>query len=60
MCLAKNEKDTKKTRQISRRMHSLINGKKCNHYKTVCCEGGIKLADIGTNNVREDELNTKL
>ena len=41
-------------------MHSLINGKKCNHYKTVCCEGGIKLADIGTNNVREDELNTKL
>ena len=26
--------------------------------KTVWCEGSIKLVDIGTNNVGEDELNT--
>ena len=26
-------------------------------YKTVGCEEGLKFSEIGTNNVREDELN---
>ena len=29
MCMAKNVKDTKHTRHISRRMHSVSNGEKC-------------------------------
>ena len=31
-----------------------------NLHKTVWCEVGIKLEDIGTRNVRDDELNPRL
>ena len=51
--MTKNGKDTKQTIHISRKMHFLGNGKECNLHKTVWCEGGLQLADIGTNNVRE-------
>ena len=50
-------KDTKHTRHISRRIQFWINGEEWNLYKTVWCEGGLKLSYIGTKNVREDELN---
>ena len=51
ICMAKNGKDTKHTRQVSRRMHFAINGEERNFKKTVCCEGGLQLEDIGTKNV---------
>ena len=56
----KNGKDTKQTRHIARKMYFLRNGEKCNFYKTLWCEGGLQLADIGIKNVMEDELNTIL
>ena len=40
-------------------MHLVRNGKESNLHKIVWCEGGLELADIGTNNVREDKLNTR-
>ena len=55
--MAKNGKDTKHTRQISRGIYFVINCEWFNLHKTLWCEGGLKLADIGTNNVREDGFN---
>ena len=36
------------------------NGEECNLHKTLWCEGGLQLSDIGTNNVRDDELNPRI
>ena len=58
--MAKNVKETKHTRKIDRRMNFVINDEDCNLHKTIWCEGGLKLEDIGTKNVREYELNTRL
>ena len=52
---AKNGKDTKHTRHISKRMIFKETAK-----SEICNEGGLKLADIGTKNVREDKLNNRL
>ena len=51
MCMAKNVKDTKSTRNIERIMHLVRNGEKYKMHKIDWCEGGIQLADIDTNNV---------
>ena len=56
MCMAKNGRDTKHTRHISRRMNFVRNGEKCNMHKIEWCEGGLQLADIGTKNVSEPDL----
>ena len=53
MCMAKNGKYTKHTRNISSRMHFVRNGEKCKMHKIEWCEGGLQLADIGTKNVSE-------
>ena len=53
----KNGKDTKHTIHISRIMYFVRNGEEYNLHKTVWCEGGLKPEDIGTKNVRKDELN---
>ena len=58
--MAKNGKDTKNTRQITRGIHFVINGEEFNFHKTVWFQGGLQLADIGTRNVREYELNPRL
>ena len=50
----------KNTKHIYRRMQFVINGKECNFQKILWCEGGLKLADIGKKNFRDDELNTRL
>ena len=60
MCMAKNGKDTKHTRHIARRIHFLSNGEKCKMHKIDWCEGGLQLADIGTNNVSESELTPRM
>ena len=54
ICIADNDKYTKYTRHISRLIHFLENGKKCNFHKTVWCKGSMQLSDIVTTNVRED------
>ena len=58
--MAKNVKNNKHTRHIYRKIHFVRNGEECNLRNTVWCEGGLKLKDIGTNNVRGDELNSRL
>ena len=60
MCMANNGKDTKHTRHISRRMHFVKNGEKCNMHKINFCEGGLQLADIGTKNVSEPDLTPRM
>ena len=57
VCTDKNGKDNKPTRKIPRRMHYVRRNEEINLYKTLWCEGGLQLTDIGTKNVREDELN---
>ena len=52
-----NDKDTKRTRHITRRMYFVRNAEEFNIYKTVWCEGGLNLANIGTKNCREEKLN---
>ena len=56
MCIANNGKDTKQTIHISRIMNSATNGEKCKMHKIDCCEGGLQLEDIATNNVGEHDL----
>ena len=56
--MANNFKDAKHTRHIAIRVHSVINGEKCQMYKIDWCEGGLQLAYIVTNNVVENYLNS--
>ena len=59
ICMSNNGKDTKHTRHIARRMHFVRNGENCKMHKIDRCEGGLQLADIGTKNLSEPDLNTK-
>ena len=58
--LWENGKDSKWTRHIARRLHFVRNGKKCKIHKIYWCEGGLQLVDIATNNVGENDLNTRI
>ena len=60
MCMAKNGKDTKYTRNISRRMHLLRNLEKCKMHKIDWCEGGLHLTDIYTKNVGDPDLTPRM
>ena len=60
MCMDKNGKDTKHTRHISRRIHSIRNGEKFKMHKIDWCEGGLQLSYIGTNNVSEPDLTPRI
>ena len=60
VCITNNGKDTKHTRQISRRAHFLRNGENCRMHKIDWCDGGLKLADIATRNVGENDLNNRI
>ena len=57
---AKNVKDAENTRNIARRMHFVRNGEKCKMHKIYWCEGGLQLADIGTKNVSEPDLTSRM
>ena len=48
MCIAKNGKDTKHTRHITRIMHLVRTGEECKMHKIDCSEGGLQLPDITT------------
>ena len=58
--IAKNGKDTKHTRHISRRMNFVRNIEKCKMHKIDWCEGGLNLADIGKKNVSEPDLTPRM
>ena len=58
--MAKNDKDTKHTRHIARRMNFVRNGEKCMMHKIDWCEGGLQLAYIGTRNVREPDITQRM
>ena len=60
MCMVKNGKDTKHTRHIARRIHFVRNGEKLKMHNIDGCEGGLQLADIGTNNLSEPDLTTRM
>ena len=60
MCMAKNGKDTKHTIHIARIINLVRNGEKCKMQKIDQCEGGLQLADIGTNNVSEPDLTPRM
>ena len=60
LCRAKNGKNTKHTRHIARRMHFVRNVEKYKIHKIDWCEGGMKLADIGTNNVGDPDLTPRM
>ena len=54
--MAKNGKDTKHTRHITRIIHLVSNSEKCKINKIDWCEGGLKLADISTKNAVNHDL----
>ena len=58
--MANNGKDTKHTRHIARIVCFVRNGEKCKMYRIEWCEGGLKLADIETKNVGENDLNHRM
>ena len=60
MCMAKHGRDTKHTRHIARRMNLARNGEKCKIQKIYWCEGGLQLADIGTDNLSEPDLTPRM
>ena len=60
MCMAKNGKDTKHTRQIERIMNFVRNGEKCKIHKIDWCEGGLQLSDISTKSVSEPDLTPRM
>ena len=60
VCTAKNGKDKKYTKNITRIMYFVRNGEKCKMNTIDWCEGGLKLADIDTNNVGDDDLTPRM
>ena len=60
MCVDKNVKDNKHSRQIASRINFVRNGEKCKMHKIYWCEGSLQLADIGTKNVSEPDLTPRM
>ena len=58
--MAKNGKDTKHTRHITRRIIFVRNEEKFKIQKIDWCEGGLQLADIAANNVGEPDLTPRM
>ena len=59
VCMSKNSTYSKHTRHISRRLNSVRNGEKCKIHKIDCCEVGLQLTDIATDNVGDNDLNPR-
>ena len=58
--ISKNGKDNKHTRHIERILHLIMNFENCRMQNIGWCEGGMKLADIYTRNVGENDLNPRI
>ena len=59
MCMDKNGKNIKHTRNIERIMHFVKNGENIKMNKINWWEGGLQLEDIGTKNVSEPDQTPK-
>ena len=59
-CMAKNGRDTKHTRHIARRIHFVRNGEKFKMNRIEWCEGALQLEDIGTKNLSEPDLTSRM
>ena len=57
VCMAKSGTNTKHTRNISIKVHFVRNSEKWKMHKIHWCDGGLKLADIVTKNVSDNDLN---
>ena len=57
VCMAKNGEYTNHTRKISRRVHLVRNGENFKMHRIDWYEGGLKLADISTENIGNNGLN---
>ena len=60
VCMAKNDKDTKHMRHISRRVYFVRNGENCKMHKIYWCEECLQLSEIATKNVGENDLNYRM
>ena len=60
VCTGKNGKDTNSTSHVYRRVHFKKNGEDFKTHKIDWCEGGLQLSEIATNNVGENDLNTRM
>ena len=60
VCMAKNGKDTKHTRHITRIIDLVRNGENCKMHKIDWCEVGLQLTDIATKNVGKHDLTTRM
>ena len=60
VCMANDVKYNNHTRHITRRVHFLKNGKNCKMHKIDWCERGLKLEDIATKTVGENDLNHRM
>ena len=60
VCMDNNSNYIKHIRHVAIIMHFLRNGEDWNLQNIVWWEGGLKFADKGTKNVREDALNPRL
>ena len=60
ICMAKNGKDNKHTRHITRIMHLVRNEEKCKMQNIDWCEGGLQSVDIATKNVSEPDLTPRM
>ena len=60
ICMDNNGRDTKHTRQIYTRANFVRNGEKWKMHNIDWCEGGLKLEDIVTKNVDENDLNPRM
>ena len=58
--MAKNGKFTKHTRHMTRIVHFVRNGENYKMHNIDWCEGGLKLADISSKNVGENDLNPRM
>ena len=58
--MANNGKDTKHTRYIARIVYVVSNFENCKIHKIDWCEGGLKLAEISTNNAGWNYLTLRM
>ena len=60
VCMDKNDKDNKHTSHIDIRVYFVRNSKNCKMHKIDWCERGLKLTEISTKNVGENDLNPRM
>ena len=60
VCKAKNGRDTKQKKHISRRMYLVRDGEKWKMHNNDWCEVGLQLSDIATKNIVDTDSTPKV